>query len=471
MTPDTSELSNGKTPRQAMILSRKEEFRLQLNQLIDVALLIFSLWTAHICGLRVDQQSTSSAGSLWLISPIVAFGPLLLELHGSYNFPPAKSPLKSLWKIFEALLWLGGSVATCAIVFRLDISSPSILIWFPIISAGLLLIKARVIYGYQHSHLARQNRTKAILASSSERISRFTDEQLTEVEIVEYIDFRGQPVSDLVDAIHRHSVGRVLFPMADTTEMQQLQEAIAACEVEGVEAHLMIDFIGTSIARPTWDTLGAQPVLVFRSAPDASWTLVLKRAIDLIGSGFALLLLSPVFLIVAIAIRLTSPGPIFFAQLRGGEHGLPFKMYKFRSMYADAASRREELAPHNELNGPVFKITNDPRITPLGRWLRRYSIDELPQLINVFFGRMSLVGPRPIAVYEVAKFPEPAQRRRMSVKPGLTCLWQVNGRSQVTDFETWVKLDLEYIDNFSLWLDLKILLQTIPTVLLGRGAV
>jgi lipopolysaccharide/colanic/teichoic acid biosynthesis glycosyltransferase len=139
-------------------------------------------------------------------------------------------------------------------------------------------------------------------------------------------------------------------------------------------------------------------------------------------------------------------------------------------MYADAAKRRQDLAVHNELNGPVFKIANDPRITPLGRCLRRYSIDELPQLINVFLGQMSLVGPRPLPVYEIEKFANPAQRRRMSVKPGLTCLWQVNGRSRVTDFETWVKLDLEYIDNFSMWLDLKILLQTIPVVLLGRGA-
>ena len=228
-----------------LMRDRERLHREQLRREADAAL--------RDAGLRLDQQSTSSAGSLWLIIPIVAFGPLLLELHGSYNFPSAKSPLKSLWKIFEALLWLGGSVATCAIVFRLDISSPSILIWFPIISAGLLLIKARVIYGYQHSHLARQNRTKAILASSSERISRFTDEQLAEIDIVEWIDISRQPVSDLVDAIHRHSVGRVIFPTADTTELRQLKEAIAVCEIEGVEAWLMVDFIQTSIARPAFD--------------------------------------------------------------------------------------------------------------------------------------------------------------------------------------------------------------------------
>jgi exopolysaccharide biosynthesis polyprenyl glycosylphosphotransferase len=470
MTPDNSELSNGKTPRQAMILGRKGELRLQQNQLIDAALLIFSLLTAHALGLRLGQQSTSSAGFLWLIIPIVAFGPLLLELHGSYNLAPGKSILKSLWEIFEALLWLGALIATCAIVFRLDINSRSILVLFFSISAGLLLIKARIILAYQLSPLARQDREKVILASSSETTSRFTDEQLAEIDIVEWIDISRQPVSDLVDAIHRHSVGRVIFPTADTTELRQLKEAIAVCEIEGVEAWLMVDFIQTSIARPAFDVLCAQPLLVFRSGPEASWSLVLKRAIDLIAAGIGLLFLAPLLLIVAIAIKLTSPGPVFFTQLRGGRHGRPFKMYKFRSMYADAAKRRQDLAVHNELNGPVFKIANDPRITPLGRCLRRYSIDELPQLINVFLGQMSLVGPRPLPVYEIEKFANPAQRRRMSVKPGLTCLWQVNGRSRVTDFETWVKLDLEYIDNFSMWLDLKILLQTIPVVLLGRGA-
>jgi len=139
-------------------------------------------------------------------------------------------------------------------------------------------------------------------------------------------------------------------------------------------------------------------------------------------------------------------------------------------MYSDAELRRHELESYNQMSGPVFKLDRDPRITPLGRWLRKYSIDEFPQLFNVFFGRMSLIGPRPLPVYEVENFANPAQRRRLSVKPGLSCLWQISGRSQVKDFETWVKLDLEYIDNWSIWLDLKILLRTIPAVILGDGA-
>jgi lipopolysaccharide/colanic/teichoic acid biosynthesis glycosyltransferase len=175
-------------------------------------------------------------------------------------------------------------------------------------------------------------------------------------------------------------------------------------------------------------------------------------------------------LAAAMAIRLTSPGPVIFRQLRGGKNGRPFTMYKFRSMRTDAAMRQSELAAFNQMSGPVFKVENDPRVTSIGHWLRRTSLDELPQFLNVLRGDMSLVGPRPLPLYEVEKFESTAQRRRLSMKPGLTCLWQISGRNQINSFEDWVKLDLEYIDNWSLWLDLKILFKTIPVVLFGWGA-
>jgi lipopolysaccharide/colanic/teichoic acid biosynthesis glycosyltransferase len=175
-------------------------------------------------------------------------------------------------------------------------------------------------------------------------------------------------------------------------------------------------------------------------------------------------------LIVALTIRVTSPGPVIFRQRRAGKHGKPFVMYKFRSMSNDAEMRRAELEPFNQMHGPVFKVEKDPRITPFGHWLRRSSIDELPQLVNVLLGDMSLVGPRPLPLYEVEKFENTAQRRRLSVKPGLTCLWQISGRNQVRDFRDWVKLDLLYIDQWSLGLDIKILIRTVPAVLWGFGA-
>jgi len=182
------------------------------------------------------------------------------------------------------------------------------------------------------------------------------------------------------------------------------------------------------------------------------------------------MLLAPVFLMVALLIKLTSPGPILFRQLRSGLNGAPFTIYKFRTMVTDAEQRKHELESMNEMSGPVFKVTRDPRVTRLGRWLRKYSIDELPQLFNVLRGEMSLVGPRPLPVDEVKRFHDVAHRRRLSVKPGLTCLWQISGRNQIAEFSDWVRLDLEYIDNWSIWLDFKILFRTVPVVLMGTGA-
>jgi exopolysaccharide biosynthesis polyprenyl glycosylphosphotransferase len=215
---------------------------------------------------------------------------------------------------------------------------------------------------------------------------------------------------------------------------------------------------------------GARPMLVFRTTPDLSWTLLIKSAMDRAGALIGLLVGAIPMLVIAIVIRATSPGPAIFRQARGGKNGKPFTMYKFRSMTTDAAMRQTELAMFNEMQGPVFKIDRDPRVTTVGKFLRRTSLDELPQLLNVLRGDMSLVGPRPLPLYEVEKFESPAQRRRLSMKPGLTCLWQISGRNQIVEFADWVKLDLEYIDNWSLWLDFKILLKTLPVVLFGWGA-
>jgi lipopolysaccharide/colanic/teichoic acid biosynthesis glycosyltransferase len=192
--------------------------------------------------------------------------------------------------------------------------------------------------------------------------------------------------------------------------------------------------------------------------------------IDVIGASALLLLVSRPMAVGALVIRLTSPGPIIFSQARSGLHGRPFRMFKFRSMVTNAEQARAELESMNEMSGPVFKIKNDPRVTNFGRWMRKTSFDELPQLWNVLRGEMSLVGPRPLPLYETASFVDLTQRRRMSMRPGLTCLWQVRGRNEISDFKEWVRLDLEYIDRWSLWLDLEILFKTVPVVLLGWGA-
>jgi exopolysaccharide biosynthesis polyprenyl glycosylphosphotransferase len=213
--------------------------------------------------------------------------------------------------------------------------------------------------------------------------------------------------------------------------------------------------------------LGEKPLLTFSATPDDEW-LLLKRVIDFTMALVLLVVLSPLFLILAVLVKLTSPGPIFFRQTRCGLGGRKFTLFKFRSMMADADQRREELDALNEVDGPVFKIRNDPRCTPVGRFMRKFSLDELPQLVNIIKGNMSLVGPRPPLPEEVEKY-ERWQRRRLRMQPGLTCLWALEGRSQLS-FRRWMELDLEYIDHWSMALDWKILLRTIPIVLLGRGA-
>jgi len=289
------------------------------------------------------------------------------------------------------------------------------------------------------------------------------------MEVVAELDLNESTIAQLVKLLHECSASSVILN-AKHTYFGQVEKAIQTCELEGVEAWLVADFFQTQISRTSFDDLYVRPVLVFRTAPEASWEGILKQVIDLAGAVILTLFLSPVFLFAALAIRFTSPGPILFRQQRCGLNGRAFTMLKFRSMISDAEQRKHELAALNEMGGPVFKVTNDPRITPIGRFLRKYSIDEFPQLLNVLRGEMSLVGPRPLPVDEVERFDDPAHRRRLSVKPGLTCLWQVSGRNNVKDFAEWVRLDLEYIDNWSLWLDLKILWRTIPVVLVGTGA-
>jgi lipopolysaccharide/colanic/teichoic acid biosynthesis glycosyltransferase len=221
---------------------------------------------------------------------------------------------------------------------------------------------------------------------------------------------------------------------------------------------------------------GSQEVLRFGPwlSPDANlltapdWVLALRRPVDVLGSLVGMVLLLPLFLAVAIAIKTTSPGPAFFKQRRVGKDGVEFDLVKFRSMKFGAENERVHLLHHNESSGPVFKIKQDPRITRIGRWIRRASIDELPQLWNVLKGNMRLVGPRPPLPTEVAKYGA-WEKQRLTVKPGMTCIWQVSGRADL-DFDTWVSMDIEYIENWSPWLDLRLLLQTIPAVLSGRGA-
>jgi exopolysaccharide biosynthesis polyprenyl glycosylphosphotransferase len=251
-------------------------------------------------------------------------------------------------------------------------------------------------------------------------------------------------------------------------DLARFEAIFLALQDQGVMVRLALDILPHAQTRVGLEEVDGLPLVTLSSAPTGPFQLALKRAMDVALSALLLLIALPVLVAVAIAIRLGEGGAVLFRQRRCGLNGRVFTLYKFRTMVEGAEERLEEVAHLNEMNGPVFKSSRDPRITWLGRWLRRFSLDELPQLWNVLKGDMSLVGPRPPIPEEVARY-ERWQRRRLAMKPGLTCLWQVRGRNEI-DFEEWMRLDLEYIDNWSPWLDLKILLRTVPVVLSGRGA-
>jgi exopolysaccharide biosynthesis polyprenyl glycosylphosphotransferase len=462
------------------MLARRQELNTQLQVLIDAFLLALSLWAAYVLryystswfNLRdtVDPQRNYA----WLLIVIMPFGPILLDLQGFYQSPLNKTPWKSTVQIVRAMIGLSIIVSACVIFLRFPLANRTVPLLFIFIATLVLLVKERIIAAHLRRKAVRGERREPILlAGLPEDIaaleSFFTPEQKLLMDVVGRIDIDKQPISDLVEAMHKHAVSRVIFA-AGHSRLNRVEEAISACEVEGVPAWLVADFIQTSIAKPDFDAFAGRPMLVFRSTPEVSWALVIKRGIDIVGALFALIIFAVPAVVVALIIRLTSHGPVIFRQRRAGRFGKPFVMYKFRSMTDDAEMRRVELEPFNQMSGPVFKVESDPRITPFGRWLRRTSFDEVPQLWNVLMGDMSLVGPRPLPLYEVEKFENTAQRRRLSVKPGLTCLWQISGRNQVRDFRDWVRLDLDYIDRWSLGLDFKILLRTIPAVILGLGA-
>lgn len=250
-------------------------------------------------------------------------------------------------------------------------------------------------------------------------------------------------------------------------------DVMMQCEVQGIDVNLILgNKMGTTL-RADINEVGDTRMLVLSSTPVYSWARVLKALLDRILALIILLCSSPLWVLAAVGIKLSDPkGPVFFRQKRSGIYGRVFHMWKFRSMYVDAEARLDEVKAKygNEMNGPIFKLTNDPRIFKFGHFIRKTSIDELPQLLNILCGDMSVVGPRPLPVYETEAFPKIEHRRRLSVKPGLTCFWQIEDRSDNGDFDNMVNKDLRYIDEWSLWLDVKLFFRTIPAVLFRKGA-
>lgn len=275
------------------------------------------------------------------------------------------------------------------------------------------------------------------------------------------------PKERLSELLHNRVVDEVVFAVGKEG-LTSLEPLMQQCEEEGVHMRVHLDFLPKGFSHVFVEHLSHVPLLTFASSPQNDFALLFKRCVDVAVSALALAVLSPLLVVLAALIKLTSRGPVFYRQVRCGVGGRRFTLLKFRSMVANADEFFPDLKDLNEVDGPVFKMRNDPRCTAVGRWMRTLSLDELPQLWNVLRGDMSLVGPRPPLPEEVEQY-EPWQRRRLRIRPGMTCLWALEGRSQLR-FDRWVKLDLLYIDNWSVWLDFKILLKTIPAVLSGRGA-
>lgn len=462
------------------MLKRQRIIRMQIHQLMDACLFAVAFWLST--ELRADPfvidflgltAAPSEEGFLWIFLFLIPAAPIILEWQGFYSRPLIAPRRLIVLPLLRSCLIAAGLLILSSFFLRITFAR-FMVIWFPFVAFALVYLKEELLlWLYQTKFAMPRMRDQALLIGSPEDTARLQEQMRLSREsglvAAACLDLADATVPRVVELMHTHSVRGVVLASRHA-QLDWIEELVRACELEGVEFWLVADLFKTQLSRLTFDEFMGRPMLVFRTTPEMSWQAVAKHLLDFFGAAALLLISGVPMLVVAAAIKLTSPGPILFRQQRAGLNGRPFTMFKFRTMVTNAEQLKQELAALNEMSGPVFKVTKDPRVTPIGRRLRKFSVDEFPQLFNVLRGEMSLVGPRPLPVDEVARFDDLAHRRRLSVRPGLTCLWQVSGRNDVNDFRDWVRLDLEYIDNWSLWLDIKILLRTVPVVLLGSGA-
>ncbi|GAB4224283.1 MAG: sugar transferase [Acidobacteriota bacterium] len=449
---------------------------------------LFAAYLIRVHVLVRISEVWRGAPSLWpsyavLLIATLPIMLLALYVSGAYDYSRFRSLMASAWAIVRALALSAVGVMAFAYVLRDHTFSRAIVALYLLLSAaGFFTARVAV-----RAILARRLRRgvglqNALIVGTGPAAREIRDTLASRphlgyrvLGLVDMPDERHRDptvptvgtVDELPALVDREVVDAVIFATS-LEETSRHEKLIWKLEEVGKTVHMRGDAVGVLLSRTFIGEFQGIPILSLRSTPADPLALAAKRAIDVIGSGLGMIVLAPVFALTALAVKLTSPGPVLYRQERVGLNGRRFRMLKFRSMYVDADKRLAELRDRNEMTGPVFKMKHDPRVTPVGRFIRKFSIDELPQLWNVFVGEMSLVGPRPPIPHEVEGY-ERWQRRRLSMKPGLTCLWQVSGRNDV-DFDTWMKLDMEYIDNWSLLLDLKILVKTIPVVLTARGA-
>jgi exopolysaccharide biosynthesis polyprenyl glycosylphosphotransferase len=433
--------------------------RVKIQNFAIFALLVFA-WRLifSLSGLYVSRRLSNRRGEVVDVIKATSLGTFVILL-GAIPFH-----IKLVTAVFLAVFWM---VSTCTIVVgRL------------LLRVILAAVRKRgrnlrniVIVGTNGRALAFARRLIS-LPELGYRIAGFVDQNWRGLEAFRSSgyalasDFGGFPL-----LLRKSVVDEVVLALPFRSMHDQGSQIVAVCEEQGITVRVLTNLFDLKIARSSTEELEGEgdPLITHSTVSMDGWPIVAKRILDFTISSILITLLFPALLIVAILIKLTSPGPVLFTQKRLGLNKRRFNIYKFRSMALDAEKRMRAIEHLNEVSGPVFKVKNDPRITPIGRFLRKTSIDELPQLFNVLTGDMSLVGPRPLPVRDYEGFNEDWQRRRFIVKPGITCLWQVRGRSSIP-FEKWMELDLQYIDKWSLWLDFQILLLTIPAVLRGSGA-
>ncbi|MGI5863128.1 MAG: sugar transferase [Myxococcales bacterium] len=449
----------------------------KLNLLLDLSALVLGIGAATLL----------SGGALALGSPLLS---MLAAAVATWAITSTALRHYDLWAYREVLddaalvTVLSLAVATVLAVLGLVLPSGAALlqvgyflvVFLPVALALRLLLVRRLS--------AREERLDEVLIVGTGPLARATADYLERGRGRRRVaGFIGLPFDKVPDSLRdrllgdstnidellaAHPVNEVYIAGNPTTDREPMQRVITACETLGIPFALPVYGFRLSRAKPLDPRAIRDGYVHYVNVESKPSQMALKRLFDIVVSAAAIWCLLPLFALVALLIKLTSKGPVLFKQVRIGRHGRPFHMLKFRSMVADAEALRARLAAHNEQSGPVFKMSRDPRITPLGRVLRKFSIDELPQLINVLRGEMSIVGPRPPLPAEVAAY-KSWQRRRLSVSPGLTCIWQVSGRNQIP-FEDWMYLDMRYIDHWSFRKDLNLILKTFPVVFTGRGA-
>jgi exopolysaccharide biosynthesis polyprenyl glycosylphosphotransferase len=389
--------------------------------------------------------------------------------------------------IVKATTLGAGVVCIAAFLFRLEMVTPRFVMGFWSISSATL-VASRLVVRHLLSRIRARGRDlrQMLIVGTNPRAVLFA-QKIAETPALGYhfLGFvdrawaggggrkAGYPLACDFESfpafLRDRVVDEVVIALPMKSLYSQAARIAALCEEQGIVVRLLTNFFNLRLARSKAEEFEDVPVITLVSDSAGSWRHLCKRILDFSVSLFSLITLTPLFLVTALLIKLTSPGPVFFIQERVGLSKRRFRLFKFRTMVQGAEQRLAEVAHLNEVSGPVFKIKNDPRLTRLGKLLRKTSIDELPQLFNVLKGDMSLVGPRPLPVRDYKGFDQDWQRRRFSVRPGITCLWQINGRSS-TPFDKWMELDMQYIDHWSLGLDLKILAKTVPAVLRGAGA-